>query len=722
MGSTFAKRLGRAIAPRPEFARDAHRGSITMAKVDVRTDGNIAVITISNPPVNALAHGVRAGLDASVAAANANPAIKAIVITGEGRAFSAGADIAEFRAGMKPPGLLEVIDRIEASPKPVVAAINGLALGGGLEVALGCHYRVASKSVTQLGLPEVKIGILPGAGGTQRLPRVIGVEAALDLIVSGNPTVAASALKVGLVDELADGDVVAAGIAYARKLVADGKGPRPTSARVIDKASVPADLFDKRAAAVGRHPSGPMAARHCIEAVRAAVGTSYKDGVTQEQKLFSELAASPYARALQYAFFAERQAATVPDIGADVKPREVKSVGVVGAGTMGVGIALALLGAGFPVTIVEQSKEALDTGLKRLKETIDNAVLRKRMTADEAMKRMVLVRPTLDFNELGKVDMVIEAVFENLALKKAVFAKLDQVAKRGAVLASNTSTLDIDAIASATKRPGDVIGTHFFAPANVMRLLEIVRGTASDKDAIATAMAVAKRIGKVGVVVGNCFGFAGNRMIEEYLEEVQALMLEGATAIEIDQALEAWGLAMGPNSMMDLAGIDVGHRIRREHKFSDERMRLYRVADALSEAGRHGQKTGKGYHLYDAKRTRTADPAVDAMFEKEAAAQGLERRKIEREEIVARCLLRLVNEGTRLIDEKIVARPSDIDVIYTAGYGFPAWRGGPMWQAENALGLKACFDRMKALEAAYGPRWKPSAAFERAASRAHPGG
>ncbi|MFM9940885.1 MAG: 3-hydroxyacyl-CoA dehydrogenase NAD-binding domain-containing protein [Hyphomicrobiaceae bacterium] len=686
-----------------------------MAKVDHRIEGAVAVLTLSNAPVNALAHGVREGLAKAITAANADPAIKAIVITGEGRAFSAGADIAEFRAGLKAPGLPEVIDQIEASTKPVIAAINGLALGGGLEVALGCHYRVAAKGVTQLGLPEVKIGILPGAGGTQRLPRIVGVEPALDLIVSGNPTTAVSAAKVGLVDQLADGDVVVAAIAFAKGLIQGGKGARPTSAKIIDATSVPADVFDKRIAALGKHPSGPMAARHCIEAVRASVGSTYKDGVAKEQKLFAELAASPYAKALQYAFFAERKAADVPDLGPDVKPREVKSVGIIGAGTMGVGIALAFLAAKLPVTLIELQQDALDRAVARIKESIDRDVARKRISVDDGVARFVLLRPSVKLEDLAKVDFIIEAVFEQLAVKKKVFTALDKIAKPGAVLASNTSTLDVDAIASATRRPGDVVGTHFFSPANIMRLLEVVRGQATAKDTLATAMAVAKRIGKVGVVAGNCFGFIGNRMIEEYLEEVQAMMLEGATPTEIDSALEAWGFAMGPNAMMDLAGIDVGYMIRREHKFTAERMQLYAVTDKISEMGRHGQKTGKGYHLYDKDRKRLPDPEVVAMFEKEAEARGITRRKIAPEEIVARCLLRLINEGTKLLDERIAIRPSDIDTIYLTGYGFPAWRGGPMWQAENVLGLKACHERMKALEAEYGPRWKPAPAFERAA-------
>lgn len=676
-----------------------------MAKVDVETRGEVAVLKLSNPPVNALAHGVREGLQAAVATANADPAIKAIVVTGEGRPFSAGADITEFRSGMKPPGLGQVIDSLEASEKPVVAALNGLALGGGLEVALGCHYRVAAPAVSQLGLPEVKIGILPGAGGTQRLPRIIGVERALDMIVSGNPIAATAAAKAGLVDRIAEGDVVDAAVAFARELIASGMGPRRASDKTIDAAAMPAGLFDKKRASLGRHPSGPLAPKNCIAAVEAAVALPFREGLKRERELFAELAGSPYARALQYAFFAERQAANIPDIGADVKPREVKSVGIVGAGTMGTGIALAFLNAGMPVTIVETAQAALDKGVARIRETIESNVTRGRISADEGKRRLANLTPGLRLDDLSASDLIVEAVFERMALKTEIFGKLDTIAKPGAVLATNTSTLDVDAIAAATKRPGDVLGMHFFSPANIMRLLEIVRGKATSKDALATAMAIAKRIGKVGVVSGVCFGFIGNRMLEAYLEEVQAMLLEGATPSEVDSALEAWGLAMGPSAMMDMAGLDVGYHIRQEHKISDERRRLYRFTDAIVGMGRHGQKTGAGYYRYGGDRKRQADPEIEALIRAEATAQGVVQRKPGAEEIVERCLLRLVNEGAQILDEGIAMRASDIDTIYLTGYGFPAWRGGPMWQAENIMGLKAAAEKIRGYEKVHGPRW-----------------
>lgn len=676
-----------------------------MAGVDYEKRGAVAVLRLSNPPVNALAHGVREGLQKAIATANADAGIKAIVVTGEGRAFSAGADITEFRAGPKPPPLGEVILDLEASQKPVVAALNGLALGGGLEVALGCHYRVAARSVAQLGLPEVKIGILPGAGGTQRLPRIIGLEAALDMIVSGNPMTATAAAKAGLVDQIAEGDVVEAAVTFASDLIAAGKGPRRASDKSIDPSSVPAGLFEKKRGSIARHPSGPMAPRNCISAVEASVGTPLRDGLRRERELFSELAGSPYARALQYAFFAERQAGNIPDIDAGVKPRDVKSVGIVGAGTMGTGIALAFLNAGLPVTVVEVDAAALEKGRQRIGDTIASNVQRGRISADEGARRVGNLKMSTSLENLAGADLIIEAVFEKLALKQEIFARLDRIAQGNAVLATNTSTLDVDAIAAATQRPGDVLGTHFFSPANIMRLLEIVRGKATAKDTLATAMAVAKRIGKVGVVSGVCFGFIGNRMLEAYLEEVQAMLLEGATPSEIDGALESWGLAMGPNAMMDLAGLDVGHRIRQEHPISEERRRLYRATDAIVGMGRHGQKTGGGYYKYGPDRKRQADSEIEALIRKEAAAQGRVQRKPGTGEIVERCLLRLINEGARVLEEGIALRASDIDTIYLTGYGFPAWRGGPMWQAENVIGLTTVVGKVRDYANVHGARW-----------------
>ncbi len=667
--------------------------------------GAIQLIRIDNPPVNALAQSVREGLVREFAAASADASIKAIVLTGTGKAFSAGADITEFATGRNAPFLFEVINSLEATPKPVVAAINGLALGGGFEIALGCHYRVASSSVKQLGLPEVKIGIIPGAGGTQRLPRMIGVEPALDMIVSGAPIDAKKALALGVVDKVIDGDVVAGAIAFANALLEKGEGPRRTSDRKIDASALPADLFDKRRAAASRHPSGPLAAKACIDAVQAATTMSFADGMKRERELIQQCLPSPYAKALQYAFFAERQAGNIPGISPDIKLRDVRTVGVLGAGTMGTGITLAFLQAGFPVTIVEMKQEPLDAGVKRIRETIEGNVKRGRITEEQGKAIFANLKPSLNMADFATVDLVIEAVFESMAIKKEVFGKLDQICKPGAILASNTSTLDVDEIAASTKRPQDVLGLHFFSPANIMRLLEIVRGKATAPDALATAMALSKKIGKVGVVSGVCFGFIGNRMLECYGEEVQAMLMEGATPADIDKALEAWGWAMGPLAVMDLAGIDVGWRIRKEHKLSDERRRLYKVIDAIADMGRFGQKTGAGYYKYEG-RNRIEDPQITAMFRAEAAKQGIEPRNgIPAEEIIERSLLRLVNEGANILDEGIASRASDIDTIYLNGYGLQAWRGGPMWQAD-AMGLAKVAERIKFYEAKYGPRWK----------------
>ena len=676
--------------------------------------GAIAIIRIDNPPVNPLAQAVREGLVREFAAASADGTVKAIVLTGTGKAFSAGADITEFATGRNAPFLFDVINTIEASTKPVIAAINGLALGGGFEIALGCHYRVAASSVRQLGLPEVKIGIIPGAGGTQRLPRLISVEPALDLIVSGAPIDAARALSLGAVDQVVDGDVVAAAVAFANGLIERGEGVRRTSERQVDAAALPADLFDKRRAALARHPSGPLAARACVDAVQAATTMSFADGMKRERELIQECLPSPYAKALQYAFFAERQAGNIPGIGTSVKTRDVMSVGVLGAGTMGTGITLAFLQAGIPVTIVEMKQEPLDKGVARIRETIEGNVKRGRITAEQGAAIGKNLTPSLDMQSLAGCDLVIEAVFESMAIKKEVFGKLDQICKPGAILASNTSTLDVDEIAASTKRPQDVLGLHFFSPANIMRLLEIVRGKATADDALATAMALSKKINKVGVVSGVCFGFIGNRMLECYGEEVQAMLLEGATPADVDKALEAWGWAMGPLAVMDLAGIDVGWRIRKEHKFSDERMRLYRVTDAIADKGRFGQKTGAGYYKYEG-RNRIEDPEVTAMFRAEAAKQGIEPRNgIPAEELVERTLLRLVNEGAAILDEGIAMRSSDIDTIYINGYGFQAWRGGPMWQAD-AMGLAKVAERIKFYEMKYGERWKVAGLIEKLA-------
>ncbi len=685
-----------------------------MAIVETLKQGEVAVIRMDNPPVNALGHALRVGLEKAFAEANADAGVKAIVLTGTGRFFSAGADITEFRSEMKEPFLPQLIDKIEASSKPVVAAVNGTALGGGLELSLGCHYRVASKDVRQLGLPEIKLGIIPGAGGTQRLPRAIGVEQALQLITTGAFIDAAKGAAAGLIDKVAEGDLVTAAVAFAKEQI--GKPPRRVGEKKIDKASFPAGLFEKARASIARHPSGPIAPKAAIDAVEAATTMPLAEGQARERQVFREAAASPYARALQYAFFAERQAANLPGIGPDVKLREVKTVGILGAGTMGTGITLAFLNAGFPVTVVETTQEALDKGVARMKDTLDANVKRGRATEAQAKERMGRLTPSVKMEDLGKADLVIEAVFENMALKKEVFAKLDKIAKAGAIIASNTSTLDVDEIAAETKRPQDVVGLHFFSPANIMKLLEIVRAEKTGNDVMATSMAIAKKIGKVGVQAGVCDGFVGNRMLAAYIGEVQAMNLEGAMPQEVDGALEAWGMAMGPLAVGDLAGLDVSYRIRKERKLTGEAAQFARVPDKIVEMGRQGQKTGAGYYKYDANRKRQVDPEIEALIRAEAEALQIRQRDIPADEIVERCLLRLANEGARILEEGIALRASDIDTMYLNGYGFPAWRGGPMWQVDNVIGMKKAAERIKAYEAKYGARWKIAPLIEKLAA------
>jgi 3-hydroxyacyl-CoA dehydrogenase len=684
-----------------------------VAIVEWEKQGDVAVLRMNNPPVNALGHALRVDLEKCLTEANADPAVKAIVLTGTGRFFSAGADITEFATGMKEPFLQPQITRIEQGDKPVVAAINGTALGGGLELALGCHYRVVAKDVRQLGLPEITLGILPGAGGTQRLPRLVGVEQALQMITTGVFIDAGKAAAIGLVDKVADGDVVAAAVQLAREQI--GKPPRRVGAIVIDKASIPAGLFDKARACVGRHPSGPVAPKAAIDAVEAAT-LPVDEGSALERKAFMETNSSPYARALQYKFFAERQAANLPGIGADTKLRTVETVGILGAGTMGTGIGLAFLNAGFPVTIVETTQEALDKGVTRIKDTLDANAKRGRITEAQAGDRFAKLTPSLNMEDLGTADLIIEAVFENMALKKEIFAKLDTIAKPGAVIATNTSTLDVDAIAAQTKRPQDVVGLHFFSPANIMRLLEIVRAEKTAPDVMATAMAVSKRIGKVGVQAGVCDGFVGNRMLHAYTSEVYAMLLEGAMPREIDGAMEGWGMAMGPLAVGDLAGLDVSYRIRQERKLTGEAAQFARIPDKIVEMGRHGQKTGAGFYKYDADRKRQVDPEIEALIRAEAEALQIKQRTIPAEEIIERCLLRLANEGAKILEEGIALRASDCDTMYLNGYGFPGWRGGPMWQIDNVIGLKEAAEKIKAYEAKYGARWKIAPLIEKLAA------
>jgi 3-hydroxyacyl-CoA dehydrogenase len=686
-----------------------------MAVVEVKRMGDVALVTIDHPPVNALSQAVRSGLSDVARSLAADGGIGAIVITGAGRCFSAGADITEFGGAQRPPALYQLIHDIEALQKPVVAAMHGTSLGGGLEIALGCHYRMADAQA-KMGLPEVKIGLIPGAGGTQRLPRAIGITAALDMIVSGNPIDAEVARRAGLVDRIAKGDLVEEAIAYARELLASGAKPRRLSEKTISKADGAAGVFDKKRASLARHPSGKVAPNACIDALEAATKLPFMDGMKREHELFMRCYQSPEARALWHVFFAERSAAVIPHIGKEVKPRNIESVGVIGAGTMGQGIAMSFANAGFPVTVVETAQEALDRGMGKMRETYESAAARGRMSEADAKARFARLTPSLSLDDLKMKDLIIEAVFENMKIKKEVFGKLDRLAKRGAVLATNTSTLDVDEIALATSRPGDVLGMHFFSPANIMRLLEVVRGAKSEKDVIATAMGLAKRIGKVAVLAGVCDGFIGNRMVAAYGAEAQALALEGATPSQVDKAVTDWGLAMGPFAMSDLAGIDVGWRIRQERPLTNEQKMRYAVNDKIAELGRFGQKTGRGFYLYaKGERTPMPDAEVEAMYADEAKRQGIARRAIGAEEIVERLLFQLANVGAELLEEGIALRAGDIDTVYVNGYGFPAWRGGPMWSVD-AIGLRTVVDKMHGYEQVHGPRFAPAKLLSRLAA------
>jgi 3-hydroxyacyl-CoA dehydrogenase len=654
------------------------------ASVDLRRDSEIAVVTVDNPPVNALKHEVRAGLGEALRQTRDDPAITAVVIACAGRTFFAGADITEFGKPPQAPGLGEVITAIEALPKPVVAALHGTALGGGFELALACHFRVAVASA-RVGLPEVKLGLLPGAGGTQRLPRLIGPEKALKLIVTGDPIEAREALADGVVDEIVEGDLTAGAIAYARRVVAEGRPLRRVRDRE-DKLS--AEGFADAAEALTRRLRGREAPAACVEAVRNAIVLPFEEGLKREGELFRKLVAGDQSKAQRYIFFGEREAARVPGIPEGTQSRPIASGAVIGAGTMGGGIAMCFANAGIPVTMVETGRDLLEKGLDRVAANYRATVARGGLGADEMERRIALIKGVTEFDAVGSADVVIEAVFEEMDLKKRVFADLDRIAKTGAVLATNTSTLDVDEIARATSRSQDVLGTHFFSPANVMRLLEIVRGAATAPEALATAVALGRRLGKVPVTVGVCYGFVGNRMLARRSAEAERLLFEGALPQEVDTAVTGFGFPMGPFAMADMAGLDVGWRIRKGRGERNE------IEDTLCEAGHFGQKTGKGYFRYDAgSRTPLPDPEVERIILDASSRAGVARRTITQEEIVERMIFPMINEGARILEEGVATRPSDIDVIWVYGYGWPVWRGGPMYYADR-LGLTHLRDRL----------------------------
>ncbi len=681
--------------------------------VTLLTYDGVAVIEINNPPVNALSPGVPEGIMAAVHAAEADPAVAAIVIIGGGRTFVAGADITTLEMAAwgdhsALPNLHALLARVEDATKPVVMAIHGTALGGGLELAMAGHFRVAVADAL-IGQPEVNLGIIPGAEGTQRLPRLVGVEKALELCVTGKPVKAAAALEAGLIDAVIEGDLLAGATAFARE--AEARGVRPKTRDRFDRLGTPkanAPLYEaarQLAAKVKRRQTAPLRA---IEAIEIAATRPFDDGCRLERDIFAECVASEQAKALIHVFFAERAVAKVPGVGKDIAPRPIERVAIVGAGTMGAGIAMACANAGLSVRLKDTTQEAIDAGLGNIRRNYETSVKRGRFTQDQADERMNRIEAQLGFDGFDTADVLIEAVFESLDLKRRLFAELDGIAKPGALLGTNTSTLNIDTIAGATRRPADVVGLHFFSPANVMRLLEIVRGRATSPDAIATAFTLAKRLGKIGVLAGNCPGFIGNRMMFPYMYETQFIVEEGATPEQVDRALTEFGMAMGMFAVDDMAGVDVAWRVRQELKhFSEPGVRKPLVADRLYEMGRLGQKTGKGWYRYDDARRGVTDDEVIALIRAESAKAGIAQRTFSDQEIVDRSVLALVNEGARVLDEGYALRASDIDVVYTNGYGFPSWRGGPMFFADR-LGLAEVLARVRALEAEHGERWSPA--------------
>ena len=688
--------------------------------VETRQDGQVGILTVNNPPVNALSPGVPEGIAAGIDQFESDEAIHAIVLIGAGRTFIAGADIRQFGKltatgdRSRGPGLNRVLDRIESCSKPVVAAIHGTALGGGLETAMACHYRIAVPSA-QVGQPEVKLGIIPGAGGTQRLPRLAGVEKALEMCVAGDPISAADALGVGMVDQIIEGDLLEGALAFARTRI--GMPPRRTR-----------DLSDKLGAAQANEASfaaardnarkrqrnllAPLAA---IDAIEAATRLPFEEGIKREAELFQDCLFSDQSKALIHVFFAEREVSKVPGISKEVVPIPVNKVAVIGAGTMGGGIAMVFANAGIPVLLKEADQAAMDRGLATIRQNYANSVKKARFTEQAMEQRLARIQPTLGLAGLGDADLIVEAVFENMSLKKQVFAELDKVANPGAILATNTSTLDVDEIAAVTSRPHMVIGTHFFSPANVMRLLEVVRGKATSKEVIATSMALSKKLGKIGVLVGNCHGFVGNRMFFPYHREAEFLVEDGASPEAVDQALYDFGMAMGPLATSDLAGLDVLWRIRKESgEIINTSIRQPLIEDRLCEAGNYGQKTGAGWYKYDEARRPSPNPDIDNLIAEARNDAGIAARSISAGEIVERTIYALVNEGARILEEGVALRAGDIDIIYINGYGFPAYRGGPMWFADT-VGLKNVLKRITEFEKQHGKVWSPAPLLKRLA-------
>ena len=664
-------------------------------------DGEIAILTINSPPVNALSGPVRLGLYDGIGQALADDSVKGIVLICAGRTFIAGADITEFgKPGERSVGLNETLDALENATKPVVAAIHGTALGGGLEVALTCHYRVAVPSA-RAGLPEVKLGLLPGAGGTQRLPRLTGVENALKLMTSGDQISAKQALSYGVFDEVVEGDLREGAIAFARKVAAKGGKPprvRDRDEKLADARANP-NLFADFRKANARAFRGQLAPELIMQCIEAAATKPFDEGIAVERELFGKVMVSPESAAMRHIFFAERQAAKIPDVPADTATLPIKKVGVIGAGTMGGGISMNFLNAGIPVTIVEMKQEALDRGLGVIRKNYENTAKKGRISQADVETRMGLLKGSLSLDDLADCDLIIEAVFENMDIKKDVFGKLDKIAKQGAILATNTSYLDVNEIAAATARPESVIGLHFFSPANVMRLLEIVRGDKTSKEVIATAMKLSKTIGKVGVLVGVCHGFVGNRMLSQRQIQANQLVNEGAMPWDVDRVLYDFGFPMGPFAMSDLAGLDIG--------WSKETSKSSTLRELLCEADRRGQKNGAGFYDYDENRNAKPSPVTEKIIRDFVAKSGANVRSISDEEILERTIYPMINEGAKILAEKKAIRGSDIDMVWVTGYGWPVYRGGPMHYADH-IGLKKVVERLKQYEAQHGEFFKPA--------------
>ena len=679
--------------------------------------GDIALMTIDNPPVNPLSSGVRQGLADGVNAALADDNVKAIILTGAGRAFIAGADISEFGGKAEGPSLHDCLTTMENSAKPIIAAINGTAFGGGLEVALCCHYRVIAPSAP-VGLPEVKLGLLPGAGGTQRLPRLIGAEKALDFILSGDPIPGPVATQMGIADALADGDVIESAMAFAADIIAKGSPVRRIRDEedIVAKDRGNAEMFDAARKNAARKMRKRFAPEMIVQCIEAAVNLGDFDaGMAVEQECFAKCLKHPQRESLIHMFFSEREVSKIPDVPKDTATQKIDSAAVIGCGTMGGGITMSFLNVGIPVTTLEMNQEALDRGIGVIKRNYDIQVQRGRMTAEDVDKRMGLLTGTTDFNDLGSADLILEAIYENIDVKVETFKKMDAVAKPGAILASNTSALDIDKMAEATARPESVIGLHFFSPANIMKLLEIVRGGKTSNEVIASSMKLGRALNKIAVLSGNAPGFIGNRMLAGYTRQAGEIILQGATPYQVDNALLQFGMPMGPFQMNDLVGLDLGWRARKLSGMKPEDVPITaRVADKLCEMDRYGQKNNRGYYIYpEGSRAGQADPEVVALVEETSAELGIERRSIEDEEVLKRCLYPLINEGARILEDGIAIRPCDIDIVYINGYGFPEVTGGPMFWADQ-IGLENILADIKGFQQEYGGTiWEPAPLLER---------